>query len=239
MTQALGTGFTTKARMDKRDPYVGNFRAPLAADVNLATQANVLLPVGINSDGAAVLGGAGQTGIVGVTIIPVGTDMQGNLLDGGVNTEAGDICDVTKHGEVVNFRPTPVPGASGVVITAGSGTVTFSTVSPAGVSKAGSAFAFNGDAAALKTAIVAADDGLASADVTTSGTSPNFVVKLPTGWGLTAASGATVTPGSTAPAAGTKYYAHADGSIDTTSASGIYIGHTVEADRLILNVHDA
>ena len=155
MSTPLGTGFAVKPRMDKRDPYVGNFRAPLAADVNLATQANRVLPVGINAQGAAVLGGAGQTGIVGITIIPVGTDMQGNLLDGGINTEAGDICDVTKHGEITNFA-------------------------------------------------------------------------------LTAADGT-----QSAPAAGTKYYAHADGSIDATATAGVYIGHTVEADRLIINVNDA
>lgn len=152
MSTPLGTGFTTKTRIDKRDPYVGNFRAPLAADVNLATQANVLIPCGLNSSGAVVLGGAGQTGIVGVTVIPVGTDMAGNLLDGGANTEAGDICDVTKHGEAVNFK-----------VRAADGTLTD-------------------------------------------------------------------------PAAGTNYYAHADGGIDSTATAGVYIGHTVEADRLILNV---
>jgi hypothetical protein len=152
MSAVLGTGMATKPRIDKRDPYVGNFRAPLAADVDLATQANCVIPCGLNSSGAVVLGGAGQTGIVGITIIPVGTDMAGNLLDGGVNTEAGDICDVTKHGEIVNF-----------MVRAANGT-------------------------------------------------------------------------QSAAAAGTKYYAHADGSIDATATAGVYIGHTVEADRLIVNV---
>lgn len=155
MSTPLGTGFATKPRMDKRDPYVGNFRAPLAADVDLPTEANRVMVCGLNASGAVVLGGAGQTGIVGITIIPVGTDMQGNLLDGGINTEAGDICDVTKHGEITNFATTAADGTLG------------------------------------------------------------------------------------APAAGTKYYAHADGSIDTTATAGVYIGHTVEADRLIVNVNDA
>src|SRR5574337_1351110 len=93
----LGTGFATKPRWDKYDGYIGNFRAPLAADVDLDTEANVVLPVGINSDGAVVFG-AGQTGIVGICIIPVGTNMMGSLLDGGVNTGAGDIVDVGKIG---------------------------------------------------------------------------------------------------------------------------------------------
>ncbi|AAN02074.1 gp20 [Mycobacterium phage Barnyard] len=146
---------TTKPRWDKYDGYVGNFRAPLAAAVNLATQANRVLPVGINAQGAAVLGGAGQTGIVGVVIIPVGTDMNGNLLDGGINTGVGDICDVGKHGEIVNFKTTAADGTQG------------------------------------------------------------------------------------APAAGTNYYAHPNGAVDATKgADGVYIGHTVEADRLIVNVNE-
>lgn len=231
----LGTGLLTKPRIDKRDPYVGNFRAPLAADVVLATQANRVIGCGLNSSGAVVFG-SGQTGIVGVTIIPVGTDMAGNLLTGGINVMAGDICDVTKHGEIVNFQPNPNANSVAVVITAGSGNVVPSVTPPGGVARAGGNFAFNGDATALKTAIVAADDNLAAADVTVTGTSPNFVVVLPAGYVLTFASGATVTAATLTPAAGTKYYAHADGSIDSVSASGVYIGHTVEADRLILNV---
>lgn len=38
------------------------------------------------------------------------------------------------------------------------------------------------------------------------------------------------------PVAGTKYYAHADGSVNATSASGVYIGYTMEADRLIVDI---
>jgi hypothetical protein len=146
---------TTKPRWDKYDGYVGNHRAPLAAAVVLATQANRVLPVGYNASGAAVLGGAGQTGIKGVCIIPVGADMNGNLLDGGVNTGVGDIVDVGKHGEIVNFRTTAADGTQG------------------------------------------------------------------------------------APAAGTNYFGHPSGAIDAVKgADGVYIGHTVEADRLIVNVND-
>lgn len=40
-----------------------------------------------------------------------------------------------------------------------------------------------------------------------------------------------------APKAGTKYYAHADGSInDVVGADGVLVGYTVEADRLIVHV---
>lgn len=145
-----------KARWDKYDGYVGNFRAPLAADVVLASEANRVVPVGINSSGAAVLGGAGQTGIVGLVIIPVGVDMNGNLLTGGINIYAGDICDVGKHGEITNFQYVDAAGA-------------------------------------LST-----------------------------------------------PAAGVSIYAHPDGAVNATkSTDGVYVGHTVEADRLIVNVSES
>ena len=102
---------TTKPRWDKYDGYIGNFRGPLAADITLATQANKVLAVGVNSSGAVTVG-AGQTGVCGVVIIPVGVDMYGNLLDGGVNTQAGDLADVGKHGEITNFKPSQPSGAA-------------------------------------------------------------------------------------------------------------------------------
>lgn len=100
----------TKPRWDKYDGYVGNYRGPLAADIVLATQANKVLAVGVNSSGAVTVG-AGQTGINGLVIIPVGVDMYGNLLEGGTNTQAGDLCDVGKHGEITNFKP-HLPGGT-------------------------------------------------------------------------------------------------------------------------------
>ena len=102
---------TTKPRWDKYDGYVGNFRGPLAADLVLATQANKVIATGVNSSGAVTFG-AGQTGINGCVIIPVGIDMYGALLDGGVNTEAGDLCDVGKHGEITNFTPYAFSGTA-------------------------------------------------------------------------------------------------------------------------------
>jgi hypothetical protein len=44
-------------------------------------------------------------------------------------------------------------------------------------------------------------------------------------------------PGVNFGVAGTKYYAHADGSIDSTATSGVYVGTTVEPDRLEVNVN--
>lgn len=145
---------TTKPRWDKYDAYVGNFRGPLAANVTLATEANRVLAAGVNSNGA-VTKGFGAAGIKGLIIIPVGTDMNGSLLDGGINTQAGDIADVGKHGEITNFATTATDGTQAAAI------------------------------------------------------------------------------------AGTNYYGHPDGSVTATKGvDGVYIGHTVEATRLIVNVAD-
>jgi len=144
---------TVKPRWDKYDPYVGNFRAPLAVDATL-DQANLIIGVGINSSGACVLG-AGQTGIVGVIVMPVGVDVHGYLLEPPI---AGNIVDVGKRGEITNFNGTDY-GVAGV--------------------------------------------GLFSATVA-------------------------------APTAGTKYYIKPDGSLTTTAGTNVYLGHTVEASRLIV-----
>jgi hypothetical protein len=92
----------TKPRWDKYDGYVGNFRAPLAADTT-ADEQNIVIAYGINSDGAAVVG-AGQSGIKGLVIHTTGDDyISGDVLPG---PQAGDIADCGKHGEITNFFPT-------------------------------------------------------------------------------------------------------------------------------------
>lgn len=91
----------TKPRWDKYDAYVGNFRAPLGANV-ASDHFNKVVAVGLDSNGAVVIGG-GQTGVVGLMIVAVGQDIHGNLLDGGINTQAGDIQDIGVHGEITNF----------------------------------------------------------------------------------------------------------------------------------------
>lgn len=233
---ALGT----KPRWDKYDPYVGNFRAPLAADINLETQANKVLGMGINSSGAAVIG-AGQTGLKGLVIVPVGTDMNGSLLDGGINTEAGDICDVGKHGEITNFEPSVLTNTQVITVVAGSGNFTVKVKNlKTGVSQVTAGIAYNGANSAVKTGIVGVDDSLLASDVTVTGTAPTFSVTLPSGYTLEANDAtATVATPSTVPAAGTNYFVHADGSVNSTKGGdGIYCGHTVEATRLIVNFND-
>lgn len=100
---ALGT----KPRWDKYDGYIGNYRGVLAADVDLdetTGEANKVLAVGTDANGAIVIGG-GQTGVNGLMIVSVGQDIHGNLLDGGINNMAGDPQDVGAHGEITNFKP--------------------------------------------------------------------------------------------------------------------------------------
>lgn len=74
------------ARIDKSNPEAGTTRAPLNAAY---TGASAPLGVGLNSSGR-VVAGAGQTGIIGVVCIPE-------------DKAAGDIVDVMRNGEIVDF----------------------------------------------------------------------------------------------------------------------------------------
>lgn len=222
----------TKPRWDKYDGYVGNHRAHLAADIDLDTQANVVLAVGYNSDGAVVVG-AGQSGIKGLMIVPVGADIHGNLLDGGINNMAGDPCDVGKHGEITNFVPTSFGKTFGIQVTA---TDEPFTLKINGKDTAG--IAPDADAAAVQAAVIAVDDGFENFTVT--GSSPNFTVVGPPKAEITAGTGVSVVAAGAEPEAGTNYYGHPDGSVNSVKGSnGTYVGHTVESSRLVVNVNDA
>lgn len=88
------------ARIDKTEPNVGSFRAPLNADLAAGAAP---LGVGINSSGRVVVG-AGQTGVVGVVVNPYAK-------------KAGDIIDVLKLGQLVEFG-----GAAATIYTANTTT---------------------------------------------------------------------------------------------------------------------
>lgn len=77
-------------RYDKYDPVDGGFRAPLAAD---RSGSETAIGVGLDVNGR-VVPGAGNTGIVGVLI---------NTRD----MKAGDIVDVMRDGEIVEFGGDP------------------------------------------------------------------------------------------------------------------------------------
>lgn len=80
------------SRYDKIDPHVGNFRAPLAADLTSIAATGAGNPIGVSLDanGRVVVGAAGNTGIFG-------------LLVTTENKKAGDIVDVMRHGEIVEM----------------------------------------------------------------------------------------------------------------------------------------
>lgn len=234
---------TTKPRWDKYDGYVGNFRAHLAADIDLATQANKVLAVGIDSNGAITIG-SGQTGIKGLMIVAVAADIHGNLLDGGINNQAGDPQDVGKHGEITNFVPTKFTNSTVITITDATGGTWLPAVNGKPVS---AAVANNVSTANLQTALNGIDDGVTGITVTgTAGSS--YTITHPAGVTISA-DGSSLTgdetptidvqSSSAAGAAGTNYYGHADGSVDSVKgADGVYVGHTAELGRLIVNVDD-
>lgn len=78
------------SRYDKYDPHVGNFRAPLAADLTSIAATGNGNPIGVSLDanGRVVVGAVGNTGIFG-------------LLVTTENKKLGDIVDVMRHGEIV------------------------------------------------------------------------------------------------------------------------------------------
>lgn len=98
------------ARIDKYDPVDGGFRAPLAAD-----RTGAAAPVGVGLDvNGRVVAGAGQTGIIGVLCKPD-------------NAKAGDIVDIMRDGELVEFA-----GAAGTVYTANTTTGVISNAAASG-----------------------------------------------------------------------------------------------------------
>lgn len=106
------------ARYDKYDPVNSGFRAPLAANLTLTagTSNGVSLspgvgPVGVSLDanGRVVVGGGGQTGIVGVLVknMPAGS-VAGSaqlaaVMAAPMGAMAGDIVDVMTKGEIVDI----------------------------------------------------------------------------------------------------------------------------------------
>lgn len=114
------------SRYDKYDPKAGGHRAPLFADFP-AANAGKIYGVGINATGDCVIG-AGATGIIGVLCL---TKKQ----------NAGDIVDIMRNGEIVEFATTAgVAGTPGTkYYAAADGTVsTTNTGVPIGYTVEGS-----------------------------------------------------------------------------------------------------
>jgi hypothetical protein len=114
------------ARYDKYNPYGGGFRAPLAADW-LPADVGAPIGVGLNNAGQVVKG-AGQSGIVGVLILTMAR-------------KAGEIADVMKFGEIVEFGVTIATpagiGAAGTAYFADATTGVINATSATGKTEVG------------------------------------------------------------------------------------------------------
>lgn len=77
------------ARFDKVDSTIGVFRAVAAANVASTADYDLVLGVGLNASGKALLKAAGQSGFKGVTTVD------------RTKRKAGDILDVMTAGEIV------------------------------------------------------------------------------------------------------------------------------------------
>ena len=110
------------SRFDQIQPKAGSFRAHLAAAVP-ANLVERLWGVGLDADGRIVKG-AGQSGIVGVTVQTK-------------EYAAGKRIDVMTHGQVVEFQPTAVDPGEGNV--GDPGTVYFADDTTGDISDTGGA----------------------------------------------------------------------------------------------------
>lgn len=81
------------ARYDKYDPKDGGFRALLAADFSTEGDLETAFGVSLNASGHVVIGGGGNTDIVGVMIL---TKL----------ANAGDVVDLMTDGEIVELAGT-------------------------------------------------------------------------------------------------------------------------------------
>lgn len=98
------------ARIDKVDPVGGNIRAPLAA-----AYTGSATPIGVGLDvNGRVVAGAGQSGIIGVLCKPK-------------SAAAGDVVDVVKDGELVEFA-----GVAGTAYTANTTTGAITSAAASG-----------------------------------------------------------------------------------------------------------
>lgn len=102
------------ARIDKSNPEAGTTRAPLAAAY---TGAAAPVAVGLNSSGRVVLPTDSNCGIIGVVCLPE-------------DKAAGDIVDVMRNGELVDFA-----GAAGTLYTANTSTGVISNAAASGTQK--------------------------------------------------------------------------------------------------------
>lgn len=233
------------SRYDKYDPKNGGFRAVLAADWNPADLEKIF-GVGLDSSGRVVKG-AGQTGVIGVLVLTKAR-------------KAGEIVDVMTSGEIVDFGPTfGTPGtdfgAAGTAYHSQAANDEVQTVTITGTPTGGTftltfngettaTIAYNASAANVKTAL----DALNGIDAVTcgGGALPGTPVTVTfsgdavddMAHNLMTADGTGLTGGTTPAVAVTRTTpGNAGGDVRAAGATGdTYIGHTAEAQRLIVRV---
>ena len=101
------------AKYDKYEPLAGGFRARLNAALTLTAGSIGPVGVSLNASGRAVVGTAGQSGLVGVLVKNVAKGPVGQwttALEGGtpnpyapVGSQAGDVVDIMTNGEIVDL----------------------------------------------------------------------------------------------------------------------------------------
>lgn len=103
------------ARYDKYDPISGGFRAKLNAALTLVNGSIGPVGISLNAAGRAVVGSAGQSGLIGIAVKnvakgPIGA--WGTSLGGGtpnpnapIGAMAGDVIDIMTSGEIVDLDP--------------------------------------------------------------------------------------------------------------------------------------
>lgn len=116
----------TAPRYDKYDPISGGFRARLAADLTFdAEGSSGVKGMSLDTTGKAVVGTAGQSGLVGVTVKSVPLYPSLGSVAGGVNAsvpvggKAGQTIDIMTSGEIVDV-PGLIAGAETYVTPAGA-----------------------------------------------------------------------------------------------------------------------
>lgn len=120
------------ATYDKVDPISGSFRAKLGADLTLVNGGIGPVAVSLNSSGRAVVGTAGQSGLVGVLVKNVGkgpVGPWGTQLHGGtpnpnspIGAMSGDVVDIITSGEIVGLDTDDYPAGS-LIYAATNGTL--------------------------------------------------------------------------------------------------------------------
>jgi hypothetical protein len=110
------------AKYDKYEPLAGGFRARLNAALTLVSGEFGPKAVSLNASGLAVVGTAGQSGLVGILVKNVAKGPIGSWttsLNGGtpnayapIGAQAGDVVDIMTNGDIVDLDEDDYPAGT-------------------------------------------------------------------------------------------------------------------------------